>query len=1108
VPPAPRPPRVLSIDLLRGADVLLMLFVNEVAGVRGAPRFLLHTPQGADGMTITDVVFPAFLLITGMAIPFALGGRLRRGQTRAAVLRHVLTRTLALLVMGVCRAHGHRSRPLGRVRLGRAALLRLRPLARPSHASLMEASMTRARPLVAFAATLAAPFALASPLVLTNHLGYERLGPKRAVIQGEPGTSVSDCALEAPDGGRVATAPPERVGPVAHWRNWVYWTVDFSSEEREGVFRLACETGVGEARSAPFRIQQDLLERHTLSDVLYYFKGQRSSGLLDRADRSLPLEGRPGKRVDAHGGWYDATGDYGKHLSHLSFSTYFNPQQLPLTAWGLLQAATLLEERGDPAFHQYLRRLRDEGAWGADYLVRMKVPGGSFYRSVSAPGPGKRPEDRRVGRDSRGFAIKTEENRERFRGMPRTGPAALGEYESSLRAGGGVAIAVLARAAFMGIEGERSADYLRAAEDAWTFLAKHNASLTNDGKENVVDDYCALLAATELYRATHRREYLAAADERAARLAKRLAPGPRAYWRADDGDRPFFHAADAGLPLASLLDYLEIAAPARRGDVLAAVRRSLEWELAVTSEVPNPFGYARQLVQTAAGVRETRFFFPHDTETAPWWQGEDARLASLAYAARRALPYFADDPAFSDRLRRYAEDQLDWILGRNPFDASLLEGTGRNNPEYLFFGSYEYTNAPGGIVNGITSGLDDAQGIAFNLPHTVTRADEDWRWGEQWLPHATWYLLAVAAGNGPRPEPPPPAGGRVVIAYVFPQEAVIDPKTIAADRLTHVNYAFANIRDGEVVEGFAHDAENLRVLTGLRRAHPKLKILVSVGGWTWSGGFSDAALTPESRRRFAASAVRYVRDHDLDGFDVDWEYPGLPGYGNTHRPEDREGFTALMTELRRALDDLGAPQGRHYLLTFAAGAFPRFLEHVEMGKVQKVVDYVNLMTYDFREAGSDGEAGHHAALYLDPRDPRDRSGDAAVREFLAAGVPPDKLVLGVPFYGRAWAGVGTPDFGLFQPGGRPAERIDTSYTALSVLADRDGFVRHWDEWAQAPFLWNARQRVFVSYDDPQSLLVKCRYVREHGLAGAMFWEYASDKSGALLETLAQGLLGR
>lgn len=966
----------------------------------------------------------------------------------------------------------------------------------------------RSRVLPTLAAMLVAiPAVAAPPSILTNQLGYERLGPKRAVIQGRPGDAVSACALEGLAGGRVALAAPERVGRVAHWRDWVYWTLDFSAEEREGRFRLVCDTDAGEARSAPFRIQQDLLERHTLSDVLYYLKGQRASGALDRADRSLPLEGRPDVHVDAHGGWYDATGDYGKHLSHLSFSTYFNPQQLPLTVWGLLETARLLEQRGDPAFRQYLRRLRDEAAWGADYLARVKVPGGSFYRSVSAPGPGKRPEDRRIGRESRGFAIKTEANRERFQGLPKTGPAALAEYESSFRSGGGVAIAALARAAAMKIEGEESGRYLRAAEQAWAFLAAHNASLTNDGKENIVDDDCALLAATELSRATRRPEYRAAADARAAHLVARLAPGPRAYWRADDGERPFFHAADAGLPLAALLDYLEIAPPDRQAPVRAAIRRSLEWELTVTGEVPNPFGYARQLVQTKAGVRETRFFYPHDADTAPWWQGEDARLASLAFAARRALPLFADDPAFAGRLRRYAEDQLDWILGRNPFDASLLEGTGRNNPEYLFFGSYEYTNAPGGIVNGITSALDDPQGIAFNLPHTVTGADEDWRWGEQWLPHATWYLLAVAAGNAFPPAPAPPEGGRVVIGYVFPQEQVIDPSSIAANRLTHLNYAFANVKDGEVVEGFAHDAENLRVLTGLRRAHPKLKVLASVGGWTWSGGFSDAALTPESRRRFAASAVRYLRAHDLDGIDIDWEYPGLPGYGNTHRPEDRENFTALMAELRRALDEAGSREGRHYLLTFAAGAFPEFLAHVEMGKVQAQVDDVNLMAYDFREAGGDPEAGPHAALYRDPRDPQALSGDAAVREFLAAGVPRGKLVLGVPFYGRAWGGVGTPDAGLFQPGGRPAERLDTSYTALSAIVDRDGFVRHWDAWAEAPFLWNPEKRLFVSYDDPQSLAIKCRYVREHGLAGAMFWQYTSDATGALLETLAKGLLG-
>jgi GH18 family chitinase len=950
---------------------------------------------------------------------------------------------------------------------------------------------------------LVTPVVGAEPVILTNHLGYERLGPKRAVVQGREGERVTECALESVEGGRVPTEAPVFVGPVSHWRNWRYWSVDFSGEEREGRYLLVCATATGEVRSFPFLIEQDLLERHTLAGVLRYFKGQRSSGLIDAADHALPLEGRPEVKVDAHGGWYDATGDYGKHLSHLSFSTYFNPQQIPLTAWGLLETTTLLESRQNPAFRQYLRLLRDEAAWGADYLVRVKVKGGSFYRSVSAPGPEKAPGDRRIGRDAQAFAIKTSEEQPSFR----TGAAttATAEYQSSLRAGGGVAIAALARAAAMGLKGERSGDYLRAAEEAWAFLAKNNASLTNDGRENIVDDYSALLAASELFRATKQPAYREAADARASHLVGRLATGSRAYWRADDATRPFFHAADAGLPVTSLIDYLEVADSSRRPEVLRAVRRSLEWELAVTGEVANPFGYARQLVQTTAGVRETRFFFPHDTETAPWWQGEDARLASLAFAARRAAAYFADDPAFAARLRRYAEDQLDWILGKNPFDASLLQGSGRNNPEYLFFGSYEYTNAPGGIVNGITAGFRDASGIDFNLPSSVTGADHDWRWGEQWLPHATWYLLAVAAGAGAPETPPPPPGGRVIIAYLFSKEAGIDPKQVAADKLTHINYAFANIKDGKVVEGFARDADNLKVLTGLRSVNPALKLLVSVGGWTWSGGFSDAALTPESRRVFADSAVRYVIDHDLDGFDVDWEYPGLPGYGNVHRPEDRENFTALMSELRSSLDAAGRARGRRYLLTFAAGAFPDFLAHIEMGRIAAVVDFVNLMTYDFREAENDPLAGHHAPLYHNPDDPKPLSSASVVRDFLAAGVPPHKLVLGVPFYGRVWGQVqGTGD-GLWQPGGKPSERLDTSYGALSALVASDGFVRHFDSWAQVPWLWNARKRLFVTYEDPQSLGVKARYIREHGLAGAMFWEYTEDPSGALLGTLYDGL---
>jgi chitinase len=366
-------------------------------------------------------------------------------------------------------------------------------------------------------------------------------------------------------------------------------------------------------------------------------------------------------------------------------------------------------------------------------------------------------------------------------------------------------------------------------------------------------------------------------------------------------------------------------------------------------------------------------------------------------------------------------------------------------------------------------------------------------------------LLAASA----RPEAQTRAATQrrpAVIGYVFAQDATLDPALIDADKLTHINYAFANIRDGKVVEGFAHDADNYRLLTGLRRSHPPLKILVSVGGWTWSGGFSDAALTPDSRRRFVDSAVDFVRAHDLDGFDVDWEYPGLPGYGNTHRPEDRQTFTALMAELRAALDKEGAAHGRAYLLTFAAGASSSFIEHTELSKVQSSVDFVNLMTYDFRVAEVDGVAGHHANLFDAPADAKQRSADRAVREFLAAGVPAGKLVMGVPFYGRGWGEVSPQSNGLYQSGKPLAPRMDLTYGALATgVIGRDGFVRFWDETAQAPYLWNAARRVFITYEDPESLRLKTRYIREHGLAGAMFWQYGEDPTGALLGALDAGL---
>jgi hypothetical protein len=185
--------------------------------------------------------------------------------------------------------------------------------------------------------------------------------------------------------------------------------------------------------------------------------------------------------------------------------------------------------------------------------------------------------------------------------------------------------------------------------------------------------------------------------------------------------------------------------------VLEKVRKSLEFELAITAEVNNPFGYSREYVQDKTGARHGSFFFPHNSDAAPWWQGENARLASVASAARLAELAFPQDASFRKQLESFASSQLNWILGLNPFDSSMLNGVGRNNPPYMYFDSWEFTNAPGGISNGITSGFHDESDIDYLLPYRQTGADNDWRWGEQWLPHAAWYLLAASTGGDTAP---------------------------------------------------------------------------------------------------------------------------------------------------------------------------------------------------------------------------------------------------------------------------------------------------------------------------------------------------------------------
>ncbi len=363
-------------------------------------------------------------------------------------------------------------------------------------------------------------------------------------------------------------------------------------------------------------------------------------------------------------------------------------------------------------------------------------------------------------------------------------------------------------------------------------------------------------------------------------------------------------------------------------------------------------------------------------------------------------------------------------------------------------------------------------------------------------------LAATGATRAERTETIP--AKKAIIGYVFPRKDVLPDETLRGDLLTHVNFAFANIKNGQIVAERPNDDANLKTLTGLRKSFPDLRILVSVGGWSWSGGFSDMALTKKSRGKFIRSAVEFLQKQDLDGIDLDWEYPGLPGAGNTHRPADRKNFTSLLSELRMSLNAAQKQAGKKYLLTIAAGASRSFLQHTEMKKASRSLDYVNLMTYDFL-VESGGRSGHHSNLYASSFNPGALSAAASVKAFLRAGVPAKKLVLGVPFYGRGWKDAPATNNGLYQKAAAGEGGLSWSNLIQSFI-DKNGYVRWWDSEAKAPYLWKADEGRVVTYDDPESLTEKCRYIMKNNLGGVMFWEYtADDAEHTLLRTLRENL---
>jgi chitinase len=331
------------------------------------------------------------------------------------------------------------------------------------------------------------------------------------------------------------------------------------------------------------------------------------------------------------------------------------------------------------------------------------------------------------------------------------------------------------------------------------------------------------------------------------------------------------------------------------------------------------------------------------------------------------------------------------------------------------------------------------------------------------------------------------------------------PDRIDPSRLTHINYAFANIgSDLKITMGYPDiDPKNFTLLQALKQNNPNLKTLISIGGWTWSGKFSDAALTDASRTLFADSCVAFIKQYGFDGVDIDWEYPVGGGLStNVKRPEDKHNFTLLLQKIREKLDAQGAVDNKHYLLTIAGGAGSSYANNVEMSAIPQYLDYALIMTYDLHGTW-DTYTDLHAPLYdnSDASPQYKASVDSSINAWKTAGYPMDKLVMGIPFYGYLFSSVADVNHGLYQTYSG-ANSISYAKIASSYL-NQTGYIRYFHSQSMVPWLYNGS--TFITYEDAQSIGYKTDYIKAKGLGGAMIWELSQDPDHVLGNALYDGL---
>ncbi len=276
------------------------------------------------------------------------------------------------------------------------------------------------------------------------------------------------------------------------------------------------------------------------------------------------------------------------------------------------------------------------------------------------------------------------------------------------------------------------------------------------------------------------------------------------------------------------------------------------------------------------------------------------------------------------------------------------------------------------------------------------------------------------------------------------------------------------------------------------------KVMMSLGGWTLSTEFPIVADDPAKRTHFAEECVRICEKWNLDGIDLDWEFPGAsPGNGTIHNVNDTKNFNLMIDEIRDSLDALEKRNGRYYMLTAAFHSVPSLAKHIDWDHVSKTLDYVNLFGYDFGGAWNE-LSSHNAPLYAyGCSDSLVNQHDGFMLLVDYYGVPREKIVLGIGFYGRTTTGFkdGTP--GLCEPhagipDGETFARTEGTPMYRDILLNSPLFERKWDDDAQVPYMLGRNLNSFASYDDQRSVRIKAEHICDEKSAGCLIWDVMND----------------